>query len=271
MTEYSVFTGGAEVRFEETVVLVTGAGSGIGKATAARFASEVAKVILVGRTKSKLEMAAKEINESYELPKAEIFPADVTDEEDVRELAQHIEEQFGDLHILVNNAGGSVHSKIMDTSASDWDFVQNTNLKSVFLVSKVLGKLMAKSSEKEGDSSQNRSIVNVASLSGHQAGAHIPHYSAAKAGVINFTKAMALELSPYRIRVNSVSPGFVETPLTEQGMKNEQFVKAIRRNTALSRAGHPDEIANVIAFVASSEASYMTGSDILVDGGWLIK
>lgn len=259
------------MRFEETVVLVTGAGSGIGKATAARFASEGAKVILVGRTKSKLEMAAKEINESYELPKAEIFPADVTDEEDVRELAQHIEEQFGDLHILVNNAGGSVHSKIMDTSASDWDFVQNTNLKSVFLVSKVLGKLMAKSSEKEGDSSQNRSIVNVASLSGHQAGAHIPHYSAAKAGVINFTKAMALELSPYRIRVNSVSPGFVETPLTEQGMKNEQFVKAIRRNTALSRVGHPDEIANVIAFVASSEASYMTGSDILVDGGWLIK
>ncbi|UYZ24265.1 SDR family NAD(P)-dependent oxidoreductase [Mesobacillus jeotgali] len=259
------------MRFEETVVLVTGAGSGIGKATAARFASEGAKVILVGRTKSKLEMAAKEINESHELPKAEIFPADVTDEEDVRELAQHIEEQFGDLHILVNNAGGSVHSKIMDTSASDWDFVQNTNLKSVFLVSKVLGKLMAKSSEKEGDASQNRSIVNVASLSGHQAGAHIPHYSAAKAGVINFTKAMALEMSPYGIRVNSVSPGFVETPLTEQGMKNEQFVKAIRRNTALRRAGHPDEIANVIAFVASSEASYMTGSDILVDGGWLIK
>lgn len=259
------------MRFEETLVLVTGAGSGIGKATAARFASEGAKVILVGRTKSKLEMAAKEINKSHELPKAEIFPADVTDEEDVRELAQHIEEQFGDLHVVVNNAGGSVHSKIMDTSASNWDFVQNTNLKSVFLVSKMLGKLMAKSSEKEGDSPQNRSIVNVASLSGHQAGAHIPHYSAAKAGVINFTKAMALELSPYGIRVNSVSPGFVETPLTEQGMKNEQFVQAIRRNTALSRAGHPDEIANVIAFVASSEASYMTGSDILVDGGWLIK
>nr|WP_251027846.1 SDR family oxidoreductase [Bacillus sp. ISL-41] len=271
MTEYSVYKGGFGVRFQETVVLVTGAGSGIGKATAARFASEGAKVILVGRTKSKLEMAAKEINESYELPKAEIFPADITDEEDVRELAQHIEEQFGDLHVLVNNAGGSVHSKIMDTSASDWDFVQNTNLKSVFLVSKMLGKLMAKNSEKEGDSSQKRSIVNVASLSGHQAGAHIPHYSAAKAGVINFTKAMALEFSPYGIRVNSVSPGFVETPLTEQGMKNEQFVKAIRRNTALSRAGHPDEIANVIAFVASSEASYMTGSDILVDGGWLIK
>jgi meso-butanediol dehydrogenase / (S,S)-butanediol dehydrogenase / diacetyl reductase len=259
------------MRFAESVVLVTGAGSGIGKAAAARFASEGAKVILVGRTKSKLDSAANEINESHMLPRAEIFPADVTDEEEVMELAQHIEEQFGDLHVLVNNAGGSVHSKIMDTSAADWDFVLNTNLKSVFLVSRTLGKLMAKGAEKEGDFSQNRSIVNIASLSGHQAGAQIPHYSAAKAGVINFTKALALELSPYGIRVNSVSPGFVETPLTEQGMKNEQFVKAIRKNTALKRAGNPDEIANVIAFAASREASYMTGSDILVDGGWLIK
>lgn len=259
------------MRFADTVVLVTGAGSGIGKAAAARFASEGAKVLLVGRTKSKLESAANEINESFKLPRAEIFPADVTDEEDVIELAEYVEEQFGELHVLVNNAGGSVHSKIMETSASDWDFVQNTNLKSVFLVSKVLGKLMADHSDEKRDFPQNRSIVNVASLSGHQAGAHIPHYSAAKAGVINFTKALALELSPFGIRVNSVSPGFVETPLTEQGMQNEQFVKAIRKNTALKRAGKPDEIANVIAFVASQEASYMTGSDILVDGGWLIK
>ncbi|WP_226084956.1 SDR family NAD(P)-dependent oxidoreductase [Mesobacillus sp. S13] len=259
------------MRFADTVVLVTGAGSGIGKAAAARFASEGAKVLLVGRTKSKLESAANEINESYKLPRAEIFPADVTDEEDIIELAEYVEEQFGELHVLVNNAGGSVHSKIMETSESDWDFVQNTNLKSVFLVSKVLGKLMADHSDEKRDFRQNRSIVNVASLSGHQAGAHIPHYSAAKAGVINFTKALALELSPFGIRVNSVSPGFVKTPLTEQGMQNEQFIKAIRKNTALKRVGKPDEIANVIAFAASPEASYMTGSDILVDGGWLIK
>ncbi|WP_079509006.1 SDR family NAD(P)-dependent oxidoreductase [Mesobacillus jeotgali] len=259
------------MRFSETVALVTGAGSGIGKAAATRLADEGSKVILVGRTKSKLDAVAKEINEGHKLPRAEVFPADVTDEEDVRELADYIMEQFGDLHVLVNNAGGSVHSKIMETSANDWDFVQNTNLKSVFLVSKILGNLMAGKANEEQDHLQRRSIVNVASLSGHQAGAHIPHYSAAKAGVINFTKALALELSPFGIRVNSVSPGFVETPLTEQGMKNEQFVKAIRKNTALKRAGRPEEVANVIAFLASQEASYMTGSDVLVDGGWLIK
>lgn len=259
------------MRFLENVALITGAGSGIGKAAAVRLANEGARVILVGRTKSKLVQVANEINAAQKVPKADIFTADVSDEEDVRELSDFVKEQYGDLHILVNNAGGSVHSKILDTTASDWDFVQKTNLKSVFLVSKMLGELMAKAVQNETEFTFNRSIVNIASLSGHQAGAHIPHYSAAKAGVINFTRALALELSPYGIRVNSISPGFVETPLTEEGMRNEQFVKAIRKNTALRRAGKPEEIANVIAFVASREASYMTGSDVLVDGGWLIK
>ena len=153
-------------------------------------------------------------------------------------------------------------------SEQEWDDVQHVNLKSVFLVSKALGKVMAEGAKRE---KRDRAIVNVASLSGHQAGAEIPHYSAAKAGVINFTRSLALELSPYGIRVNSVSPGFVETPLTEDALQNDRFVRAIQRNTALQRVGTPEEIANVIAFVASSEASYMTGSDLLVDGGWLIK
>src|SRR5690625_6215059 len=117
---------------------------------------------------------------------------------------------------------------------------------------------------------KDRAIVNIASLSGHKAGAKIPHYSTAKAGVIHFSKALAAELAPYGIRVNSVSPGFTETPLTEQGLRNDSFVKAIERHTALRSEEHTSEIANVIAFAASSEASYMTGTDLLVDGGWLI-
>jgi 3-oxoacyl-[acyl-carrier protein] reductase len=262
---------GKYMRFAQSIAVITGAGSGIGKATAIRLADEGAKVVLVGRTRSKLEKVAEEINSTKEIPVAEVFQADVTNENDVTELAEYIEKQYGDLHILVNNAGGSVHSKIFETTANDWDYVQTANLKSVFLVSKMLGRLMADAAENDGEFSKNRSIVNVASLSGHQAGAHIPHYSSAKAGVINFTKALALELSNYGVRVNSVSPGFVETPLTEQGLQNDQFVKAIKRNTALKRVGTPDEIANVIAFLGSSEASFMTGSDVLVDGGWLIK
>lgn len=256
------------MRFSQTVAVVTGAGSGIGRATAIRLAEEGAKVILVGRTRNKLEETATIINGKSKIPMAEIFRADCTDAEDVVELAEYVEQQYGDLHILVNNAGGSLNGKILEMTEQDWNFVQDVNLKSVFLVSKELGKIMVRGAEHE---EHNRAIVNVASLSGHQAGAEIPHYSAAKAAVINFTRALALELSPYGVRVNSVSPGFVETPLTERGLQNERFVRAIQRNTALGRVGSPEEIASVIAFAASPEASYMTGTDLLVDGGWLIK
>lgn len=258
------------MRFLQQIALITGAGSGIGKAVAIRLANEGAKVILVGRTKSKLEAVAREINETKKIPMAEIFQADVTDEEDVKELVDYVQVHFGDLHILINNAGGSRNTRILDMPADEWDQVQAANLRSVFLVSKMLGSLMV-AKVKEEDSVQGRSIVNTASLSGHQAGALLPHYSAAKAGVINFTRALALELAPYSIRVNSVSPGFVETPMTEGKLENEKFIKAIEKNTALRRVGKAEEIANVIAFVASEEASYMTGSDLLVDGGWLIK
>ncbi|ASF38088.1 NAD(P)-dependent oxidoreductase [Halobacillus halophilus] len=256
-------------RFKGTIAVVTGAGSGIGEQTAARLASEGAQVILVGRTVSKLERAAQQINDGLSEPAAVIFQADVTKEEEVQGLADFIEQKSGDLHILVNNAGTSGNSSILNMEESEWDRIQNTNLKSVYLVSKALGRLMINSKEQD-EGEVNRSIVNVASLSGHKAGAKIPHYSSSKAAVINFTKSLALEFAPYGIRVNSVSPGFAETPLTEEGLKNKRFEEAIQRNTALGRVGRPEEIAKVITFAASDEASYMTGSDLLVDGGWMI-
>jgi meso-butanediol dehydrogenase/(S,S)-butanediol dehydrogenase/diacetyl reductase len=260
------------MRFNETISVVTGAGSGIGEATAKRLAKEGSKVILVGRTKSKLERVAKDINSSLSIPQAELFAADVTDEDDVLDLASYVREAYGDLHVLVNNAGGSSASKnkISKLSVEEWDFVQSANLKSVFLVSKLLSEVMVEASNKANSTNQNRSIVNIASLSGYKAGAQIPHYSAAKAGVINLTRALANELAQHGIRVNSVSPGFVETPLTEKGLENDHFVEAIKRSTALKRVGRPEEISNIICFAASPEASYMTGSDLLVDGGWLI-
>ncbi|MGG0790009.1 SDR family oxidoreductase [Peribacillus simplex] len=258
------------MRFLQSIAVVTGAGSGIGKATAMRLSDEGAKVLLVGRTKGKLEEAAAEINARHTIPVADIFPADVTVEEDVKNLAMYVKEQYRDLHILINNAGGSKSSKLLDTSEADWDMIQHVNLKSVYLVSKYLGKVMEEGVG-SGNKAINRAIVNVASLSGHQAGAFIPHYSSAKAGVISLTKSLALELAAAGIRVNSVSPGFIETPLTEDGLQNEKFVKSIQRNTALERVGKAEEISNVITFAASPEASYMTGTDLLVDGGWLIK
>ncbi|WP_209122998.1 SDR family NAD(P)-dependent oxidoreductase [Alkalihalobacillus sp. BA299] len=251
-------------RFNDRVCVITGAGSGIGKETAIRLAKEGAKVVLVGRTESKLNKVATEIVTAYGEGSALSFPADVTKEEDVLKLAQFVKGQYGRLEVVINNAGGSGSSSILEMNVDEWDRTQATNLKSVFLVSKQLSKVMIETKAQQG------AIVNVASLSGYKAGAKIPHYSAAKAGVINFTRALANELAPFVIRVNSVSPGFIETPLTEKGLENEHFTAAIERNTALKRVGKAKEIANVITFVASSEASYMTGSDVLVDGGWLI-
>ncbi|SEM91404.1 SDR family NAD(P)-dependent oxidoreductase [Lihuaxuella thermophila] len=257
-------------RFSGCISVITGAGSGIGKAAAIRLAQEGSKVILVGRTREKLMNVADEIHQSAP-ESAGVYVADVTDEHDVTVLAQYVKSTYGDLHVLINNAGGSFYSSVSHLPAEEWDQVFALNLRSVFLVSKLLGHVMISAASRE-DSNQrkDRAIVNVASLSGHKPGARIPHYSASKAAVINFTKALAGEYAPYGIRVNSVSPGFVETPLTEKGLQNDSFVEAIKRHTALKRVGRPDEIANVIAFLASQESSYMTGSDVLVDGGWLI-
>ncbi|MBF0708866.1 MULTISPECIES: SDR family NAD(P)-dependent oxidoreductase [Bacillales] len=253
-------------RFSGRTAVITGGGSGIGAMTAKRIASEGGTVILVGRTEAKLLQTANELKELE--GKVLTFVADVTKQEQIDHLTTFVKESTETLHVLINNAGGSQGSPILEMTEENWDHAQNVNLKSVFLVSKALGKLMLETAKKE-EEMVDFSIVNVASLSGHKAGAQIPHYSAAKAAVINFTRALAVELSPY-IRVNSVSPGFVETPLTEDGLKNERFEASIKRNTALNRVGQAEEIANVISFAASPEASYMTGSDLLVDGGWLI-
>jgi meso-butanediol dehydrogenase/(S,S)-butanediol dehydrogenase/diacetyl reductase len=231
-------------RFANKVAVVTGAGSGIGEQTAHQLATEGATVILVGRTPSKLERVAEQINKKMNGASV-VFQADVTEEEDIAALSNFIQSEYGTLHVLVNNAGTSGNTTILEMETSEWDRIQDTNIKSVYLVSKSLGKLMIDQEGAESD----RAIVNVASLSGHKAGAKIPHYSSSKAAVIHFSKSLALE----------------------EGLKNQRFEDAIKRNTALGRVGKPEEIAKVITFAASKEASYMTGSDLLVDGGWLIK
>lgn len=256
-------------RFENAVAVITGAGSGIGEATAKRLANEGAKVLLVGRTLSKLERVAEEINQGAK-QKAFTFTCDVTSEEEVEKLKVHVKEEFNEVNILINNAGASAYSSILEMPYDQWESIVAVNLHSIFLMSKAIGGLMVEAA-KTSETKHDRAIVNVASLSGHKPGLMFPHYSSAKAAVMNFTKALAGEVAKYDIRVNSVSPGFAETPLTEQGLKNESFVKSIERHTLLKRVAEPEEIASVIAFAASTDASYMTGSDILVDGGWLAK
>jgi meso-butanediol dehydrogenase/(S,S)-butanediol dehydrogenase/diacetyl reductase len=245
--------------FAGKIAVVTGAGSGIGEAVAIRLAQEGAHTVLVGRTLSKLETVAGKIGGTS----ATAYAADVTSEKEVRQLAGFLRERFGSIDILVNNAGGSKHNKLLNISAAEWEEVQAANLRSVFLVTRELSELM--------HGGTGRSIINIASISGIKPGALIAHYSAAKAGVINLTRAFAYELSTSGIRVNSISPGFIQTPLTEAGLKNKKFAESIARHTALQRVGQPQEVAGVVAFLASVDASYITGADIVVDGGWLIQ
>ncbi|WP_100372377.1 SDR family NAD(P)-dependent oxidoreductase [Bacillus sp. FJAT-45037] len=250
-------------RFQDKIVLISGAGSGIGQATASQLASEGATLILVGRRREKLEAVANEIHSQTNRDCAYVYAADVTVEEEVELLANYVESNFEKLDVLINNAGTSSGGPILSLEKDEWDRVQTTNVTSVYLMSKFLGALMR---NQDGTS---KAIVNVASLSGHKAGAKIPSYSTAKAAVIHLTKSLAGELAPYQVRVNSVSPGFIETPMTEKGLKNPAFSQSIERHTLLGRVGRPDEVAKTIAFIASDDASYMTGTDLLIDGGWL--
>ncbi|GAE33382.1 SDR family NAD(P)-dependent oxidoreductase [Halalkalibacter akibai] len=250
-------------RFQDQVVVITGAGSGIGEATVQRLAEEGATVVLVGRTKEKLEKVAREVAEKTLNDHLYVYVADVTAEEEVELLALYLKENFDGVNVLINNAGTSSGGSILELEEKDWEHVQKTNVTSVFLMAKHIGPVLART---EGE---NKAIVNVASLSGHKAGAKIPHYSTAKAAVIHLTKALAGELASNQVRVNSISPGFVETPMTDKSLKNPAFQQAIERHTLLQRVGRADEVAKAIAFLASSDASYVTGTDLLIDGGWL--
>lgn len=258
------------MRFDHSIAVITGAGSGIGKATAIRMANEGAKVVLVGRTESKLENVANEINQSRKEPVADVFQADVMSPEDIQKLVGYVKDKYGEIHVLVNNAGGSANGTILEANEEMWDYAQNLNLKSVILLSQKFGQMMASGAEQD-TTPIDRSIVNVSSLSGYKAGARFVPYSVSKAGVIHFTRALALELSPYGIRANSVSPGFVDTPLIDKKLSDEKFMNMVKKKTPLGRAAKPEEVANVICFLASEEASFVTGTDTLVDGGYLLK
>jgi 3(or 17)beta-hydroxysteroid dehydrogenase len=255
-------------RLQHKVALITGGGSGIGAATAKRFAEEGAKVIIADIDELEGEKVVSSISAKGQA--AYFIKLNVADEGMWIAAYKHIKENDKQLHILVNNAGiGSRAKPVTELSLAEWRQVMAINLDGVFLGTKHAIPLM----EETGSGS----IVNVSSIEGIQATANESDYIASKGGVRLFTKAIAIECAKagYPIRVNSVHPGFVPTPLfggKEVWQKyletrGQRFVKEV----PLNRAAEPYEIANAILFLASDEASYVTGTELVVDGGVVAK
>jgi NAD(P)-dependent dehydrogenase (short-subunit alcohol dehydrogenase family) len=242
------------------VALVTGASSGMGRATALTLAMQGAKVAVTARRIDRLQALAAEIKSRGK--EALAIQMDVTKKTDIDKAVTDTVSAFGKLDILVNNAGVLDYSPFLDMKEESWDKVIDTNLKGYFLMAQRAAKEMVKN--KWGR------IVNIASIASGGVGVGYPtlsHYCASKGGVIALTEAMAIELGQYNILVNAIGPGGIETEMTT-GMTPE-VLEGMKARLSVKRIGKPEEIAAAVVYLVSEEASYTTGATLYVDGGWL--
>ncbi|MCR8847335.1 glucose 1-dehydrogenase [Rossellomorea sp. SC111] len=248
------------MRLSGKVSIITGAGGGIGRATARRFSEEGASVVVADLDESSGEETVRLIREKN--GHAMYVRTNVKDSESIQKLVHKTVEHFGSLDILVNNAGiGQSEVRSIDLEETEWDDVLDTNLKSIFLGMKYsVPELMKKGGV----------IVNVSSLLGLKGRKYVSAYNAAKGGVVLLTQNAALEYGKDRIRVNAVAPGVIDTNIIEGWKQDERKWSVISQSNALRRIGNPDEVASAILFLASDEASFITGSTLSVDGGGLI-
>lgn len=244
------------MKLEGKVALVTGASRGIGRAIAEELAAEGATVAINynGSREAAEEVAAK-IQENG--GKASVFQCSVADPQAVEAMMKQIVSEYGRLDILVNNAGITRDNLILKMKEEEFEEVLDTNLKGVFHTSKHAARQMLR--QKAG------SIVNISSISGVMGNAGQTNYAAAKAGVIGFTKSLARELASREIRVNAVAPGFIETDMTEK--LSESAAEAGKGQIPFGRFGKAREVAKAVCFLASEDASYITGQVLHVDGG----
>jgi len=240
------------------VALVTGASQGIGRACAVRLASAGAAVAVAARNQEKLDELVSEIKASG--GKAEAFPLDVSDEEQIKGTFKAVLGQLGKIDILVNNAGITRDQLVMRMKRADWDMVLNTNLTSAYCcIQQVIGSMLK---QRWGR------IINVSSIFGQMGQAGQANYAASKAGLIGLTMAIAREVASRSITCNAVAPGFIETPMTS-GLADDLKQTALKL-IPLGRIGTPEDVANAVAFLAWEEASYITGHVLNVNGGMLM-
>ncbi len=245
------------MKLEGQVAIVTGAGQGIGRAIALTLAREGATVVVNDIDLEKAEKVAEEIKSQggQALP----VQADVSVGDEVNNLVEKTLDSYKRVDILVNNAGVAKMTRFLELTEAEWDRTMNINIKGQFLCSKAVIAHMIK--QKRGK------IVNIASLAAHIGAPGLAAYGASKGGVVQLTKALAVELGKFNIMVNAVSPGLTMTDLIKSVVKDRpDFIEGIDR-IPLRRAAEPEDIANVVLFLASSESDYITGQVIIVDGG----
>ncbi|XP_050328863.1 uncharacterized oxidoreductase TM_0325-like [Bactrocera neohumeralis] len=245
---------------EGKVVIVTGASSGIGATTAEAFAKEGSKVVLVGRNEANLkatEAACKAANSKGELL---LITADVT--VDAERIINTTIDRFGQLDVLINNAGVFKSGHILDIDVEQFDRILNTNMRSIFILTKIAAPHLIKT---QGN------IVNVSSVSGLCSVPRASVYCTSKAALDQFTRCCALDLAPQNVRVNSVNPGVIGTDIFRSGgfstEKVHSFYERARNSQPLGRLGEPMEVADAIMFLASNQSSFITGTTLSVDGG----
>ena len=244
-------------RLEGRIALVTGAASGIGRATAQLFAEEGAHVYLADVNVAGAETAVAEMAAAGLA--ATPVTADVSLGQDVTAMFRAVEKGHGRLDVLVNNAGLNVRGDFRYLSDADWAKIREVNLDGVVRVARD-GFALLKASGRG-------SLINVASIMAHRGLRQLTAYSATKGAVTALTRGLAVEYAPFGIRVNALCPGFVNTALTARALKNPAIEKALVESTALRRLGRPEEVARAALFLAGDEASYVTGAELAVDGG----
>jgi len=249
------------MRLENKIAIITGAGSGIGRATALLFAKEGAKVVVADWSEEGGKETVKEIeNQGGE---GIFVKTDVSKKEDVEKMKNECLEKFDRIDILVNNAGILKFSAFHETREEDWDKVIDVNLKSVFLCSKAVIPEMLKRGKGK--------IINTASIAGLVGFDKIGPYCASKGGMIALTREMALEYAPKKINVNCIAPGVMKTAMTKDMLADPQTKEFLEQNTLYPRLGKPEDIAQAAIYLASDESDFVNGEILVVDGGWIAK
>ncbi len=241
----------------DNICLVTGATRGIGRAVAESFAAESGIVIGTGTTDSGAAQITEYLNTAG--ASGEGMRLDVNDVDSITDLQTKIQEKYGAVSVLVNNAGISRNNLVMRIKDAEWEEIIETNLNSVYRMCKTFMRGMMK--QRYGR------IINVSSVVGHIGNIGQAHYSASKSAILGFSKSLAMEIATRNVTVNMVVPGFIDTDMTN--VLDERVRDNLLGNIPMGRMGQPEEVANAVVFLASSQSSYITGSTIFVDGGMI--